>query len=150
MHRNFFSCLFLTLLATAGAPVFASADGSVAERVANQRSLRASVEQNDGKFARLKADDKSKLLRAQDRIFALLDGKNSVTALSEDDLARLHDAETEIAGLVASLDPPAGKAKVVCSYQARLGSNRKERVCRKVGSSDSRDAREAVRRMQTR
>lgn len=150
MYRTVIASLCLILAMFAGAPAHASANSSVAERVANQRSLRLSVEQNDGKFARLKAAEKSKLLRAQDQIFAVLDGKSSTADLSDDDLARLQDAETEIAGIVASLDPPASKAKVVCSYQARLGSNRKERICRAVDSSDSTGARQTLRRMQTR
>ena len=128
----------------------AMADSSVAERIANQQSLRAAVESGEGKFARLKPADKTRLLRAQDTIFSVLEGKSATTDLSRQEVVRIETAETEIAQLVASLDPPAAKAKVVCKYEARIGSNRKERICRKVTSSDSSDAREAVRRMQTR
>jgi len=128
----------------------AAADSSVAEKIANQQTLRNSVESGEGKFARLKPADRTRILRAQDSIFAVLHGKSDSAELSRSEKARIDNAETEIANLVASLDPPVAKAKVVCSYEARIGSNRKERICRKVASSDSAQAREQIRRMQTR
>jgi len=141
--------LLIIVVLMAAVPI-ALAGSSVAERIANQQSLRSSVESGEGKFARLKAADRMRILRAQDTIFALLKGKSATSELSRSDVARIDSAETEIATLVASLDPPAAKAKVVCSYEARIGSNRKERVCRQIGSSNSAQAREQVRRMQTR
>ncbi len=148
-RRGILPALLLGTLWMLCGPVSA-ADMSVAERLANQQSLRASVEAGQGKFARLDASNKTRLLRAQHTIFMVLEGKSDNSQLNRSEQTRIDSAETEIAKLVASLDPPAAKAKVVCSYEARIGSNRKERVCRKVDSGDSSLAREQVRKMQTR
>ena len=148
MKNYFLMCAALMAAFCLNAPIMASPEPSMAERVANHRVLRSSVEKQEGKFAALKPGDKSKILRAQDRIFELLEGKSATAELSSADRTRMDNAESEIANLVASLDPPAASAKVKCSYEARIGSNRKERICRKVGSSDSMRAREDFRRLQ--
>ncbi len=143
------SALFLFSMST-GISANPFAQVSIAERVANQKSLRASVESSEGKFARLSGADKAGLLAAQDRIFEVLEGVPSEADLTATQRARLVTAESEVAIIVAKLDPSTAKPKVVCSYQARIGSNRKERVCKQVSSSDSSDARRTLQRMQTR
>lgn len=142
------SLRLLAFVLLMGLVQIASADSSIAEKMANQQSLRTSVEAGEGKFARLHSADRTRILRAQDTIFALLEGRSATTELSHDDLSRIDDAESEIARLVASLDPPATKAKVKCSYEARIGSNRKEKVCREVGSKDPMRVREQFRKLQ--
>lgn len=143
------SVLLLCLLSS-GVAADAASSGSIAERVANQKSLRVSVEAGEGKFAKLSRNDKAGLLAAQDRIFQVLEGLPSESQLTATQRATLGEAESEVARIVAKLDPPAGKPKVVCSYEARIGSNRKERVCKPVSSSDTAEARQQMQKMQTR
>lgn len=142
--------LCLLFSASLGISANAVAESSIAERVANQQSLRISVDAGAGKFARLTAVDKAKLLSAQARIFEILDGVPTESELTGTRRARLVAAESEIARIVAKLDPPTAKAKVVCAYEARIGSNRKERICRAINSSDSAEARRSLQRMQSR
>lgn len=126
----------------------AATGGSLAERLATQKTLRSAVESREGKFARLTSSDKTRLVSAQDRIFELLGDGSSSAELDSRDMSMLQAAETEVANIVASLDPTA-KPKVVCSYKAPIGSNRKEKVCKQV-SADNTEARETLRKMQPR
>lgn len=142
--------MLLLFSVSLGISANAVAESSIAERVANQKSLRSSVEAGEGKFARLTAIDKAGLLSAQARIFEILDGVPTESELTGTRRARLVAAESEVARIVAKLDPSTAKAKVVCAYEARLGSNRKERICRAINSSDSAEARRSLQRMQSR
>lgn len=126
------------------------AAGTVAERRANQERLRASVEAGEGKFAKLGTQDRSALLREQDTILGILKDKTSSSQLSTEEQKRLEGSEASIDRILARLEPAAAQPKVVCSYEARIGSNRKEKVCRRIDASDSADARRAVQKMQSR
>lgn len=136
------------LLAVVSSSLMAA--GTVAEHRANQERLRASVEAGEGKFAKLGTQDRAVLTREQDAIFSILADKTATSQLSAEDQKRLDGAEASIDRIIASLDPPKTAPKVVCKYEARVGSNREEKVCRQIDSSNSADARQALRTMQTR
>ncbi len=136
------------LFAAASSSLMAA--GTVAERRANQERLRTSVEAREGKFAKLGVEDRAALMREQDKIFSILGDKSATSQLSGEEQRRLEGSEASIDRILAKLEPAVAKPKVVCSYEARVGSNRKEKVCRRIDSSDSANARQALRKMQTR
>ncbi len=145
--RSVFSLMMIVGAAWFLAGSAVASDSTVAERIANQQSLRSSVESGEGRFARLKASDKTKLLSAQETIFAVLEGKRASSDLNGEEALRLESAEDEITRIVASLQPTAAQRTVRCSYQARIGSNRKERVCKDIHSSGDAEGRADLREL---
>lgn len=125
----------------------AFATESAGEIVANQQKLRSLVELGEGKYASLKPGEKSRVLKLQDEIFDILDNAPSVSAMPADKRDELDSAQAQIASIGDGLDPAAGQRTVRCSYQARIGSNRKEKVCRDIHSSGDADGRAKLRRL---
>lgn len=122
--------LLVVLLAACLAGRAGAAENLAGQRLAKHEKLRISIESGEGKFAALEAADKARLLRAQDHIFALLRGKDESAELTLAERSNVASRESEIVGIVSRIDPRTSLVR--CSYQARIGSNRKEKVCKKV------------------
>ncbi len=119
-----------------------TAQNSVGDRVAKHQVLRDSIERGEGKYAEIEAADKSRLMKAQDEIFLVLRGKVGDESLSGDERALVTSRETEIADILSRIDPRKGMVR--CSFQARIGSNRKERVCKRIGFEYNADAKKVI------
>jgi hypothetical protein len=126
---NFRSIAFLAALLASGA---AAADNHPAKPVVikdvagfldHQRQLRDDL--GTRKFRHLGASQRRELLDAQEKVFALLEGKRSIEQLSHEQQIELYNAQHVIASIVsdAELDRP------ICKREKRIGSNRSETVC---------------------
>lgn len=91
-----------------------------------QYALRDAVESGKGRFAELAKVDRSKLLRAQDDIFRILDGKTSVKRLSERDKKTLYNAQHVVAAIVTG----AGDDMNVCRSVNDIGTHLTTVECR--------------------
>lgn len=88
-----------------------------------QRDVRADMKTS--KFKHVDNSSKTELYKAQDELFALLKGKQSVDQLSDEERIKVYNAQQTIAGVLtdAELDRP------ICKREKRLGSNRLMTVC---------------------
>ena len=119
-------CLSLAAFAT---PVFADSakEAVVIKDVPKfldyQRDVRADMKTT--KFKHVDNASKSQLFQAQDELFALLKGKQSVDQLSEEERLKVYNAQQTVAAVLtdAELDRP------ICKREKRLGSNRLMTVC---------------------
>lgn len=77
------------------------------------------------KFKHVADSDKNRLYRAQDEIFVLLDGRDSVDELNNDDLVALYNAQEVVNAVIADaeLDRP------ICKRETIVGTHRKQTVC---------------------
>ena len=126
--RRFALALCLALAAFAAPALADSAKEAIVIKDVNkfldyQRDVRADMKTS--KFKHVDNSSKTELFRAQDELFALLKGKQSVDQLSEDERLKVYNAQQTIAGVLtdAELDRP------ICKREKRLGSNRLMTVC---------------------
>ncbi len=91
-----------------------------------QYALRDAVESGKGRFGALPKVERSKLLRAQDEIFRILEGKTSVKRLSERDKKSLYNAQHVVAAIVTG----AGDDMSVCRSVNDIGTHLTTVECR--------------------
>lgn len=117
--------LLLVPLALAAAPAPAPVTiPNVPKYLDHQRDLREHV-QYAKKFEHVDEASKQRLYRAQDEIFALLEGHASVDELTPDELIALYNAQ----GVVNSVLTDAELDREVCKREKVLGSHRSSLVC---------------------
>ena len=89
-----------------------------------QRDVRADVRKGS-KYKHVDNASKAELMRAQDELFAILEGKRSIEELSDEDRLAVYNAQTKVAAVLndAELDRP------MCKREKRLGSNMAQTVC---------------------
>jgi len=89
-----------------------------------QRDLRGDM-QGGSKFKHVDGSSKRRVFAAQDKLFALLQGKNSIDELQDDQKVEVYNAQAEIAAVLtdAELDRP------VCKRERPIGSNMMKTVC---------------------
>jgi len=124
----------LAAAAVLGLVVFASA--AAAERASlqldeirkEQALIRAGIDQRTGSYKDLSAANRDQLLAEQHRLLGLIEGRRTAEELTEIQARQVNESVENIRGLLAQSDDD----RLVCERRARLGSNRKERVCRTV------------------
>ena len=125
-----FRSIALAAALLAGGSAFADNQSSppvvikdIAKFLDYQRDLRDDLDTR--KFDHLRAASRQQLMKAQDEVFALLEGRRSVEELSHAEQIELYNAQHLIAGIItdAELDRP------ICKREKRVGSNRAETVC---------------------
>ncbi|MFC4727402.1 hypothetical protein [Coralloluteibacterium thermophilus] len=109
-----------------------------------QRQIRTDLESGTGRYADTKSHTRAAILREQDVVFRLLDGRSSSTELRRDDQMALFNSLEAIAALIND----AEDERMICERQRVVGSNRRERVCKTV--AQIRMEREAAERATTR
>ena len=133
------------LLALAAGPVFAGddADDTVPEILQTQQALRAKLDQPGGEYARLSQSNVSRIHRAQDKVFRMLNGVESLDQLNRGQRTELSNALDDIK---AALAGDAG-TRMVCHRERRTGTNLVEKRCESVADREAR-ARESQQQMQ--
>ena len=96
---------------------------------AAQDALKRDLAAKKGEYAHLSDDEKRTILRKQEAIYALIDGRESFDGLHEDDKRRLANAVEEVRALVAKAEDD----RMICERVKVLGSNRPQNKCISVG-----------------
>ena len=140
MNKPFLSTclLLLAVVFAAGAvdPVLRSED-----ILAQQREIRAGMQARTDRYMDMPRSTQRAILADQERLAVLLEGKADTSQL---DPAR----RDEVASLLASINAAAnqtGDERLICTREARTGSNYLTRVCRTP--SQIREQEEAAQRI---
>lgn len=107
--------------------------------VAQQQEIREDALAGKGVYGDLSERDRRRLMAEQDKVLALLEGKERSTELSQIDQTILFNSLESISAIVNR----AEDERMVCERVRATGSNRAERVCMTVAQR-----REAAQRSQ--
>ena len=126
---------------TAPAPV--APTQSVAEILAVQHGLRDRLERHNGEYARFDANAVARMERAQDNVFAMLRGVNSLDQLSPNQRTELSNSLDEIKSILLANEAN----RQICHRERKTGSNLIELRCESVADREAhaRDSAEAMR-----
>ena len=105
----------------------------VDEVLAQQQRLRADVVAREGRYADMPSSKRSELLAKQDRLFVMLEGKQSSTDLSNDQYLEAFSTLEWIEATVNNADDE----RMICTREKTLGSNRATRVCRSAAQMEA-------------
>lgn len=121
---SLFACALLLAAAFdsgAADPVLSSQD-----ILAQQRAIRADMDARTDRYVDMPRATRKAILADQDRLAVLLQGKADTSQLDPSSL-------DEVVSLLASIDAAinrTGDERLVCTREARIGSNFMTRVCR--------------------
>ena len=114
----------------------------IGEYLDHQEALRRDV-QHGKRFKHVDEHSKRELYAAQDRVFAILEGHDSIEELTDQQSVDLYNAQNTINGIVADMELD----RQVCRREKQIGSNRVKLVClsarewREVHDNTQRDMR---------
>ena len=108
-----------------------------------QTELREQAQSGNGTFAEMSKEKRKELVAQQDLLLRLLDGKQSLSELSDNDQLKAFNALEWINGLVTD----AEEQRMVCLNETKTGSHRKTRVCKTAAQrrQDREDSLRALR-----
>ena len=130
--------------AAAQSTAASSAQGpeTVAGILATQRELRAHLDKRDGEYARYSDESVRKMERAQDQVFTMLTGVDSLDQLNEGDRIKLSNALDQVKAVLLAKED----SRLVCHLERKIGSNMMQRRCETVAQRQA-NADEARRQM---
>jgi hypothetical protein len=96
--------------------------------VSQQQEIRAEVKARSGRYKEMPATTRDELLARQDELLRVLDGKQSLDELPENQRLKVFNTLEWIEATVNNLEAE----RMVCTREKTIGSNRIERVCRTV------------------
>lgn len=94
--------------------------------LAEQHEIRANIDARSGRYVDLPRSTRKAILADQDRLAELLQGKTDTSQLDPSGL-------DEVVSLLASINAAitrTGDERLICTREARIGSNYMTRVCR--------------------
>jgi hypothetical protein len=142
MRTLLFACvLAVSLVARAGAGEQAPTD--LAAAVAQQHEIRAALEAHDPQFDYLGKNRRLNVISAQDRLFAMTDGKARIEDLPPNDQVRAFNQLKRIEALLIRKDVDQ---REVCERTALAGTKRQQLACYDKAEQDKRadQARDAL------
>ena len=116
---------------------------SVSEILTFQRGLRERLDKPYGEYSRFKESDLARMKRAQDKVFAMLQGVSSIDQLSPEQKTELSNSLDEVK---ATLLANEGNRQI-CHRERKTGSNMIQLRCETVADREA-HARESQRAMQ--
>lgn len=138
---------FAVLLACT-APVLAQdkdngIDDTVPKILQTQHELRTKLDNPTGEYSKFSADDLNRMRRAQDKIFAMLDGVTALDQLNADQKIALSN---ELDQVKATLTQNEGN-RLVCYRERKTGTNLVAKRCETVQEREARarDSQEQMR-----
>jgi hypothetical protein len=125
------------------APAPAAPTQSVAEILSVQHGLRDRLERHNGEYARFDANAVARMERAQDNVFAMLRGVDSLDQLSPNQRTDLSNSLDEIKSILLAHEGD----RQICHRERKTGSNLIELRCETVAEREAhaRDSAEAMR-----
>lgn len=103
--------------------------------LAQQHEIRAALEAKDSQYDYLGKNQRLNVLSAQDRLFAMTDGKSSLGELSPNDRVRAFNQLKRIEALLVRKDVDQ---REVCERTKLTGSNQQQLVCYDKAEQDAR------------
>ncbi|MET0807966.1 MAG: hypothetical protein ABWX93_04320 [Pseudoxanthomonas sp.] len=127
---RFVPSLFSLCMLALSVPLAHAQDLSVpfAEVMAQQQEIRKEVLQQTGRYAEMPAVKRDAILREQDKLFPLLEGKSDASALNPNDRTKAINALEAISSAINNKEDE----RVVCERVKRTGSQQITRVCKSV------------------
>lgn len=121
---SLFTCLMLLAMAfdTGAAEAVMRSEDILAQ----QREIRADIDARTGRYVDMPRSTRKAILADQDRLAELLEGKTDTSQLDPSGL-------DEVVSLLASINAAVtrtGDERLICTREARIGSNYLTRVCR--------------------
>ena len=116
---------------------------SVSDILTVQRGLRDRLERHSGEYARFDKDAVARMERAQDKVFNMLRGVNSLDQLNPEQKTDLSNSLDEIKAILLANEGN----RQVCHRERRTGSNMIELRCETMADRET-HARESQRAMQ--
>ena len=98
----------------------------VKDVIEQQQQIRTEMVAGKGRYAGMPQNRRNDVLNKQDRLFRMLDGKETSDELSSDQHMK---AFAELESIEAIINNE-GEERLVCRREKTLGSNRTTRVCR--------------------
>ena len=124
MKRHFvFGLLLAPMLAFAGSDKPLDLDKVVEQ----QQQIRKDVLASGGKYRGISSGDQAELLRRQDKLFRMFDGKETADDLTQE---QRMSAFNDLEWIEAALNKREDGDRLVCTRERTVGSNRVTRVCR--------------------
>lgn len=129
--------LVCLLLLSFGALADQEAQGpdNLGAAVAQQREIRAALEVNDSRYDYLGKNRRQNVLNAQDRLFAMTEGKTALEQLSPNDQVRAFNQLKRIEALLVHKD---ADRREVCEHGKLTGTNRQQLMCYDKAEQDER------------
>ena len=114
--------------------------GRIDQIVQEQREIRAESERPTGAYARFGHSALDKMQRAQDRIFELLDGVQTLEQLDRQEQVELFNSLEEVKAVLAEND----RDRQICRRERKTGTTLRETRCATVAERENltKDARE--------
>lgn len=134
-------CLAVSFGATAD-----NTDGPTFDEIREQQvELRGAVARGEGIYEGLSSSDRETLIARQDELLALIEGKDVVEDLADEEQVQAFNLLQEINATVNALvNTVDDDDRVVCEYVASTGSHRKQKRCATV--AERREQREHAQR----
>jgi hypothetical protein len=99
-----------------------------ADIVAQQRQIRSEIKAREGRYKDMPSVKRAAILRNQDVLFAVLEGKAGIKELNVEQRTEAFNALQSINAAITDREDE----RVVCERHKPAGSNRVERVCRSL------------------
>jgi hypothetical protein len=115
---------------------------SVADILATQHGIRDHLDKRDGEYAKYSDDAVRKMQRAQDRIFSMLSGVDSLDQLNQGQRTELSNALDQVKATLLAKDDD----RLICHIERKIGSNMMQRRCETVAQRNA-NAEEARKEM---
>lgn len=149
--RHMTLALSISLLFCSATAFAASADPqdqqpqTVAEILQVQKDLRSKLDNPTGEYSRYSQEDITRMRRAQDNVFSMLNGVDSLDQLNENQKTRLSNSLDEIKAILVA---DRGD-RLICYRERRTGTNLVEKRCETAAQREARaqEAAEEMRRM---
>lgn len=107
----------------------------LAAAIVQQREIRAALEAHDRRFDYLGKNRRQNVLSAQDRLFAMTEGKATLDELSVNDRVRAFNQLKRIEALLIRKDVDQ---REVCERTALVGTKRQQLACYDKAEQDAR------------
>lgn len=126
MTHRLYALACAALLAISPAALSADAPMRTADILAQQQTIRADMKAKRDRYANLPRDAQKSVLADQEKLEKLLEGKADTSQLASIDQAEVRRL---MARIEATIENNRGE-RLVCTQEARTGSNYVTRICR--------------------
>jgi hypothetical protein len=145
MKRQFSKVMLLgaLLVATSGFALAQAPQQSVADILKTQHDIRDRMDTHYGEYSRFDDASLVRMKRAQDKVFAMLDGVQSLDQLNDFQKTDLSNALDEIKAVLTANEGN----RLICYRERKTGSNMIERRCETAAQREARarDSQEQLR-----
>lgn len=106
---------------------------SVGEILQVQHDLRAKLDHPNGEYSRFSQDAISRMQRAQDKVFSMLNGVESLDELNLDQKTDLSNALDEVKAILLANE----QNRMICHRERKTGTNLLQRHCETVAQREA-------------